>query len=80
MIFCWEIIICRYELQFQVFDRYHTQPNTPANVTVIVKDLPHEAVVNHGSIRIAGVSDEDFIRIWDYKVGLTFPLLLCLSA
>lgn len=58
----------RYELEFQVFDRYHTQLAIAANVTVLVKDLPHEAVINHGSIRIAGISDEDFIRIWDYKV------------
>lgn len=59
---------CRYNLEFQVFDRYHTQLSIAANVTIVVKDLPHEAVVNHGSIRINGVSDEDFIRIWDYKV------------
>ena len=58
----------RYELEFQVFDRYHTQYRVPANVTVIVQDIMKEAVINSGSIRIAGVSDEDFIRIWDYKV------------
>jgi hypothetical protein len=58
----------KYELEFTVYDRYHTQLGIAANVTVIVKDLPHEAVANHGSIRIHGISDEDFIRIWDYRV------------
>ena len=60
----------RYELEFQVFDRYHTQLGVAANVTVIVQDIMKEAVVNSGSIRIAGISDEDFIRIWDYKVRI----------
>ncbi|CAG7819551.1 unnamed protein product [Allacma fusca] len=56
-----------YDLEFQVFDRYHTQMEVSANVTVIVHDITKEAVINSGSIRIAGISDEDFIRIWDYK-------------
>ena len=38
-----------------------------ANVTVIVQNLPEEAVLNSGSVRIAGLSDEDFIRIFDDK-------------
>ena len=57
-----------YELEFDVFDRYHTQLGVPANVSVVVREISHEAVVNAGSIRIAGISDEDFIRIWDYRV------------
>lgn len=57
----------RYELEFTVYDRYHTQLGVAANVSVIVKDLPADAIANHGSVRIAGVTDEDFIRIWDYK-------------
>ena len=34
-------------------------------MTVIVQNLPEEAVLNSGSVRIAGISDEDFIRVWD---------------
>ncbi|XP_035701024.1 neural-cadherin isoform X3 [Folsomia candida] len=63
----------KYELEFTVFDRYHTQLGVAANVTVIVKDLPYEAVANHGSVRIYGISDEDFIRIWDYKTQSVIP-------
>lgn len=59
----------RYHLRFKVYDRTHTQTDIPANVTVTVKTIPHEAVINSGSVRIAGISDEDFIRVWDYKVS-----------
>lgn len=52
----------RYFLQFKVYDRKHTQTDVPANVTVVVKEIPHEAVINSGSMRIVGISDEDFIR------------------
>lgn len=57
--------------------RKHTQTDIPANVTVTVKEIPHEAVVKSGSIRIAGITDEDFIRIWNYRViiGLLSPRL-----
>ncbi|XP_066902324.1 neural-cadherin isoform X6 [Halyomorpha halys] len=57
----------RYHLRFKVYDRKHTQTDIPANVTVTVKEIPHEAVVKSGSMRIAGISDEDFIRIWNYR-------------
>ncbi|KAK9710914.1 Laminin G domain [Popillia japonica] len=57
----------KYHLRFKVYDRKHTQTDVPANVTVTVKEIPHEAVVNSGSVRISGITDEDFIRIWDYK-------------
>lgn len=60
----------RYHLRFKVYDRKHTQTDVPANVTVTVKTIPHEAVLNSGSVRISGITDEDFIRIWDYKVSL----------
>jgi len=50
-----------------VYDRKHTQTDVPANVTVVVKEIPHEAVVNSGSFRIVGVTAEDFVRIWDYE-------------
>ena len=59
----------RYHLRFKVYDRKHTQTDVPANVTVTVKTIPHEAVVNSGSVRLSGITDEDFIRVWDYKVN-----------
>ncbi|KAJ4431420.1 hypothetical protein ANN_20017, partial [Periplaneta americana] len=58
----------RYHLKFKVYDRKHTQTDVPANVTVTVREIPHEAVINSGSVRIAGLSDEDFIRVWNYRV------------
>ncbi|GLH00437.1 Neural-cadherin [Gryllus bimaculatus] len=57
----------RYNLKFKVYDRKHTQTDVPANVTVTVREIPHEAVINSGSVRIAGITDEDFIRVWNYK-------------
>ncbi|XP_028049562.1 neural-cadherin isoform X3 [Monomorium pharaonis] len=57
----------KYHLRFKVYDRKHTQTDVPANVTVIVKSIPHEAVLNSGSVRISGISDEDFIRVWNYR-------------
>ncbi|XP_048509175.1 neural-cadherin isoform X2 [Athalia rosae] len=57
----------KYNLRFKVYDRKHTQTDVPANVTVTVKTIPHEAVINSGSVRISGITDEDFIRIWNYK-------------
>lgn len=60
-----------------MYDRYHTQLSVPANVSVTVKEISREAVLNAGSIRISGISDEDFIRIWDYRVNiLTLNLFL----
>ena len=56
----------RYFLQFKVYNRKHTQTDVPANVTVVVKEIPHEAVINSGSMRIVGISDEDFIRTWNW--------------
>ncbi|XP_070157602.1 neural-cadherin isoform X7 [Polyergus mexicanus] len=57
----------KYHLRFKVYDRKHTQTDVPANVTVTVKSIPHEAVLNSGSVRISGVTDEDFIRVWNYQ-------------
>ncbi|XP_026817887.1 neural-cadherin isoform X2 [Rhopalosiphum maidis] len=57
----------QYHLRFKVYDRKHTQTDISANVTVTVKEISPEAVMNAGSIRIAGISDEDFIRIWNYR-------------
>lgn len=58
----------QYHLRFKVYDRKHTQTDISANVTVTVKEISPEAVMNAGSIRIAGITDEDFIRIWNYRV------------
>jgi len=55
-----------YLLRFVVSDKKFTQ-DVRANVTVVVKNLPEEAVYNSGSIRLSGMSDEDFIRVWDWK-------------
>lgn len=66
----------RYHLRFKVYDRKHTQTDVPANVTVTVKTIPFEAVLNSGSVRISGITDEDFIRVWDYKVIILFNCTL----
>ncbi|KAG8223170.1 hypothetical protein J437_LFUL000336 [Ladona fulva] len=57
----------RYHLRFKVYDRKHTQTDVPANVTVTVREIPHDAVLNSGSVRLAGITDEDFIRVWNYR-------------
>lgn len=59
----------KYHLRFKVYDRKHTQTDVPANVTVTVKSIPHDAVLNSGSVRISGITDEDFIRVWNYHVS-----------
>ena len=58
-----------YELEFGVYDRKHVEA-VSAHVSVVVRGISHEAIQNAGSIRIAGMSDEDFIRTWDYKVNI----------
>nr|CAD7427266.1 unnamed protein product [Timema monikensis] len=58
----------RYNLEFKVYDRKHTQTDVLANVSITVKELSHESVINSGSIRVSGITDEDFVRVWDYKV------------
>ena len=57
----------RYVLHFKVYDRKHTQTDVPSNVTVVIKEISHEAVINSGSFRINGITAEDFIRVWDDK-------------
>lgn len=56
----------RYKLAFKVYDRKHMQ-DTSANVTVVVKHLPYEAIVNSGSIRLTGLTDEQFVNNWNGK-------------
>jgi len=65
----------KYHLRFKVYDRKHTQTDVPANVTVTVKSIPHEAVLNSGSVRISGITDEDFIRVWNYQVNIYIYLI-----
>ncbi|XP_074602495.1 neural cadherin isoform X1 [Brevipalpus obovatus] len=55
-----------YFLKFRVYDRKHTQ-EVSANVTVIVKDIPEEAIHKSGSLRISGATAEDFIRTFDWQ-------------
>lgn len=57
-----------YLLRFQVTDKKFTQ-DVLANVTVIVQNLPDEAVQNAGSIRISGITDEEFISTWDWRTN-----------
>ena len=57
----------RYFLRFKVYDRKHTQTDVAANVTVVINEISHEAVVNSGSFRIKGIVAEDFVRVWDYE-------------
>nr|CAD7425766.1 unnamed protein product [Timema monikensis] len=57
----------RYHLRFKVYDRKQSQTDVPANVTVTVRALPHEAIINSGSIRITGLTDEDLVRVVSHK-------------
>ncbi|EEB18272.1 predicted protein [Pediculus humanus corporis] len=57
----------KYHLRFKVYDRKHTQTDIPANVTVTVKEISQDLVLNSGSVRVSGITDEDFIRVWNYK-------------
>ncbi|RWS24798.1 Pt1-cadherin-like protein, partial [Leptotrombidium deliense] len=57
-----------YFLRFAVFDRKHTQ-EVDANVTVTVKEIPEERICNSGSIRVSGITAEDFIRVWNWKLN-----------
>lgn len=65
-------LIFRYILKFRVNDKKHSQSNIPANVSVTVKNIPYEAVINSGSIRISGLTDEEFVKIWHYDVSMTY--------
>lgn len=56
----------KYTLHFTVADM-HWKKEVKAVVTVIVKEIPEEAIYSSGSFRIEGHSDEDFIRVWDWK-------------
>ncbi|XP_049940791.1 neural-cadherin-like [Schistocerca serialis cubense] len=57
-----------YNLVFRVQDHKHKQNNVSAIVTVTVKHISHDAILNSGSLRISNLSDEDFIKEWNYMV------------
>ncbi|XP_049835040.1 neural-cadherin-like [Schistocerca gregaria] len=57
-----------YNLVFRVQDHKHKQNNVSAIVTVTVKHISHDAIINSGSLRISNLSDEDFIKEWNYMV------------
>lgn len=57
----------KYYLRFKVYDSKHTQIGIEANVSVLVQEVTREALDNSATIRITGLSDEDFIRVWDYR-------------
>lgn len=56
----------------QVFDRRHVSNDVAANVTVMVKEIPYPAVTQAASVRLAGITDEDFIRVFDVAVSSMF--------
>lgn len=49
----------------QVYDREHGQEDIPANLSVTVRDITTEAVQQAGSMRLAHITDEDFVRTWN---------------
>ncbi|XP_049790251.1 neural-cadherin-like [Schistocerca nitens] len=51
-----------YKLDFRVCDHMHLQNNVTASVTVTVKTIPYDRVINSASVRFHGISDEDFVR------------------
>lgn len=55
-----------YFLKFYVYDKRFNN-EAWSNVTIEVKNLPEEAVHNSGSIRLSGITDEDFVRVWNWK-------------
>ncbi|EAA14580.4 AGAP009717-PA, partial [Anopheles gambiae str. PEST] len=61
----------RYKLRFKIYDRKHAQESY-ANMSVVVKHISYEAIVNSGSIRLTGITDEDFIRIGNYRTQNIF--------
>lgn len=58
-----------YRLRFLVSDVKHNQIDVPARVTIHVREISEEAVMeNSGSIRVVGITDEDFFRTGDDDV------------
>lgn len=55
-----------HELKFTVNDRWY-QHQSQSTMNVRVLDLPLNAVINSGSLRIVGLDSFHFIAIWDWK-------------
>ncbi|GAB6020929.1 hypothetical protein CHUAL_003573 [Chamberlinius hualienensis] len=55
-----------YTLFFSVYDA-HFKNTVLANATVTIKEISELAVFSSGSIRMAGISEEQFISVWDDK-------------
>lgn len=53
----------RYLLKFKVQDRKHMQ-YVWANVTVVVENINYETIKNSGSMRLSGITSEEFISGW----------------
>ncbi len=56
-----------YRLRFLVSDVKHNQIDVPARVTIHVREIS-EVMENSGSIRVVGITDEDFFRTGDDDV------------
>ncbi|XP_068232681.1 neural-cadherin-like isoform X1 [Palaemon carinicauda] len=58
-----------YNLQFEVHDGKHYQSKVQAKVNVKVRHVSESAVKSSASVRIENISDEEFIRQWDYRTN-----------
>ncbi|XP_068236938.1 neural-cadherin-like [Palaemon carinicauda] len=56
----------QYFLEFLVHDHKHLQYNVKASVAVSVNYVPEKVIVQAASLRIAKITDEDFIQTWNY--------------
>ncbi len=56
----------RYDLQFRVHDSKEPEVDVTARVSIAVKNISHEAVVNSGSFRMVNITPEEFISAWDH--------------
>lgn len=58
----------RYHFRFRVSDLKY-QNNVSSYNDIVVREISQEAVTNSGSIRISGITDEDFISTLDSSVS-----------
>ncbi|XP_066968170.1 neural-cadherin-like [Macrobrachium rosenbergii] len=56
-----------YELEFYSQDTSHLQVKIEAKVTVQVRHVSDAAIKNAGSVRVEGISDEEFVSQWNYR-------------
>ncbi|KAK7083607.1 Cadherin [Halocaridina rubra] len=57
----------KYQLQFKVQDYKHFQRSVLGSVSIGVRYISQDTLLRAGSLRILKLSEEDFIRTWDYK-------------